>query len=81
VVEEGTKRRRGAWNKAEEAGSSNGRSPCGARGAEVRERERESEEAHTEWRREWRVRWRCPGAEGEVVASASAHADHAAPLA
>ena len=46
-----------------------------------RESERESGRVLTEWRREWRVRWRCPQAKGEVVASASAHAIHAAPSA
>ena len=46
-----------------------------------RESEKESGRARTGWRREWRARWCCPQAEGEVVASASAHAGHAASLA
>ena len=37
-------------------------------------------ERKQEREREWRVRWRGPRAEGEVVASASAHASDAAPL-
>ena len=80
-VEGDAGRERSVENKVEEARGAPMAGGGAVRVERRQESERESRRARTGWRREWRVHWRCPQAEGEVVASASVHAVHAAPLA
>ena len=61
---EGTERRQGTWNKAEEARGAPIVGGGAVRAGRRRESERESEKRRTEWRGECRGRWRCPRAEG-----------------
>ena len=63
-VEEGAERRRGTWNKAEEARGAPMAGGVAVRAGRRRDSERETEKRRTEWRGEWRGRWRCQWAEG-----------------